>query len=360
MQIISKYKKRIKYNLVLLTGMVLLSGCSIGVSNSNTNSGADGGMWKSGSQGETWSQKVLVPTASGKPKAIAGLNFNSLVMDPNDHYALYAGTQDNGLYYSYDAGENWQEAISIGKIDIKSIAIDPKAKCTIYVASKNKVFKSIDCSRTWSQIYFDTDLTVTVNSIVIDHYDSSTIYIGTSRGDIIKSSDRGGSWRATGRFDGRIQKIVIAPGDSRIIFAGTDKEGLNRSNDGGNTWEDLSKTLKEFKDSSSFKDLAISESKPGFIILASKYGLVKSSDYGDTWAKIELLTPEKDAIINAMAISPKNENEIYYVTNTTFYRSLDGGQNWATKKLPTSRAGGEIIVDPQDAKIIYLGTGAKK
>jgi hypothetical protein len=54
-------------------------------------------------------------------------------------------------------------------------------------------------------------------------------------------------------------------------------------------------------------------------------------------------------------ISPKNVEEIYYATNTTFYRTSDGGKNWTTRKLPTSRAGWRLIVDPEDTNVIYMG-----
>ena len=45
---------------------------------------------------------------------------------------------------------------------------------------------------------------------------------------------------------------------------------------------------------------------------------------------------------------------IYYVTNTTFYRSLDGGINWSSNKLPTSRAGVKLLIDSKNPSIIYL------
>ncbi|PKM87849.1 hypothetical protein CVU83_02450, partial [Candidatus Falkowbacteria bacterium HGW-Falkowbacteria-2] len=74
------------------------------------------------------------------------------------------------------------------------------------------------------------------------------------------------------------------------------------------------------------------------------------------WENIKLITPEKDAIINAVAVNPKNSQELFYVTNTTFFRSLDGGVTWTSKKLPTTRAGSDLLVDFNNPNIMYMGT----
>ena len=60
-----------------------------------------------------------------------------------------------------------------------------------------------------------------------------------------------------------------------------------------------------------------------------------------------------------MALNPQNADEVYYITNTTFYRSLDGGKNWTTKLL-TSRVGSDLSVDPKDGNLIYLGVKTVK
>ncbi|MDD5032383.1 MAG: YCF48-related protein, partial [Patescibacteria group bacterium] len=150
-------------------------------------------------------------------------------------------------------------------------------------------------------------------------------------------------------------EIAISPADSRLIFVATARKGIFRSTDNGANWVSLEEKLKDFKDALSFKDLVVAQADNGLIFLATNYGMLKSADNGENWEKIELITPEKKATINSVAVSPKNSKEIYYVTNTTFYRSLDGGINWATKKLPTTRAGWKLLINPDKTDIIYLG-----
>lgn len=312
-------------------------------------------MFASANKGDTWVQKVLIPSNTGKPKSISNLDVVSLIIDPSDSKAFYFGSPENGLYYTYDKGENWQVAASLGKITPLDIAIDPVEKCVIYAASQNKVLKSVDCARTWSQIYYDNDPAALVTAIAVDNYNHNNVLIGFSRGDILRSADRGGSWQTSGKLGGRIEKIIFSVNDSRIIFAGTRTKGLFRSMDNGFNWEDLKENFKDLKIANNYRSLAISKAKPGFIILANNYGLISSEDNGSTWKKIDLISPEKGAIINSVSIGTKNIDEIYYVTNTTFYRTSDGGVTWTTKKMPTSRAGWILMVDQDNPNIIYMG-----
>lgn len=349
--------RKIVFLISLIILLPFISGCSI---NLNTGSGTgaggnDGGVYKSLNKGETWVQKTLMPTASGRPKSFSGVDINSLIFDPSDNKAIYMGSIDNGLFYSYDAAENWQIATSLGKYSISAVAIDTSSKCIIYASIANKLYKSSDCNRNWIQVYFDNDLKIKINAIAVDNFNSALVYIGTSRGEIIKSADRGISWQTLKRFDFEVKEIITSPFDSKIIFIGLKNNGIFRSKDGGENWTDLSTKLKELVDNTDFNDLELSKSDASSIFLATRNSIFKSTDNGDNWKKIELITPEKEAAINSIAVSPKDAKEIYYVTNTTFYRSADGGQKWITKKLPTNRAGWKLLIDPQDTNIIYLG-----
>lgn len=349
-----KYFKHISLIIVFLSVLVL-SGCTFNLGFGSKPKGPDGAVYKSINKGQTWQQKSLIPTTSGSPISINSLDTSSLVFDPADPKAIYYGTLENGLYYSYDGADSWFPAANLGKVTVNSLAVDPQNKCAIYAAVDNKVMKSIDCSRTWQQIYFDNDLSVAITNITIDHYDSKIVYIATSRGEVITSSDSGKSWRTLNRFEDKVKKIVVAPADSRIIIVATEKRGLFRSNDKGTTWVELAEKLKDFPDSSRFRDLYISKVQPGLIIFATNYGLIKSINYGDDWTGIKLITPEKEATINSVIVSEQDTKQIFYVTNTTFYGTIDGGANWTTKKLPSTRAGWALLADPNNINTMYLG-----
>lgn len=329
-----------------------LTGCSLTGSRSNEKS--VGGVFKSIDGGENWTNQSVIPTASGQAKSIANIETNNLIMDPSDNEALYLGSVQNGLFYTYDGAKNWNVAYSLGRMTINALAVDPNFKCSIYVSSTNKVYKSDDCSRSWRQIYYDNNPEILINTIAINHYSSSNIYIGTSRGEIIKSEDSGKSWQTINRFDAAIQKIIINPKDSRIILTATKYNRIYSSKNSGQSWVNLNKNLAGFKIGENFRDLIINKSASA-IFLITDDTILKSHDYGLNWEKINLIPPEKDASVKAIAVSASNDKVIYYTTDTAFYRSIDGGINWATKKLPTSRSGWSLAINPQDDKIIYLG-----
>ncbi len=364
-------KKTLKLVLALVATALISSACSISTTNTGTATSVDSSFFGSADRGDTWRSLTNVPTTSGRPDSIAEISVNKLTMDPEDSKALYLASYDYGLYYTYNIANGWNFVSSLPKATISDIQVDPKAKCTLYAAVANIVYRSVDCSRTWTQIYYDSNTGTVVNAIAVDHYNSSNLYIGTSRGDIIKSIDSGGSWRTIQRLTEGVTRLIISPLDSRLIFVATTKNDIYSFNSNTNTnpadsanleanflvdnWASFSESLKEYNIGTSFKDIVVSE-KDGKIFLATDKVILRSGDNGYSWESIKLIQPEKDAIINAIAVDPKDSNNLYYVTNTTFFRSSDAGATWTTKKLPTKRAGRRLLVDFNNPNVIYLGT----
>jgi photosystem II stability/assembly factor-like uncharacterized protein len=341
---------KLKTILIFFSASILLSGCTI---NFNTASSNDfGGIFKSANKGALWQRTDLIPTVTGQPANIGGLSASAMVMDPSDNKAIYYGGVENGLFYTYNGAASWGQVLGLGAVTINAVAIDYKYKCTIYAGVANKLYKTIDCGRSWSQVYYDNDPKVLVTAVATDPFDNSIIYIGTSRGEIIMSSDYGSSWRTINRVDNSIKKIIISPSDKRIIFAGTVSDGLYRTLNQGISWVNLTDNSDELKQSRNFRDLIITPNN--ILFIANGYGLLKSTNNGDSWTKLNLITPQGTTVINAVAVNPDNIDEIYYVTNTTFYHSVDGGKNWSTQKLPTARAGSQLLIDPRNPSTIYM------
>ena len=348
--------------LFLVSLPLLLSGCitvKTGGGGSANTSNINGGIFKTTDKGTTWRQKVLIPTTSGKPGNIAGLDAASLVIDPSDEKTIYFGSVSSGLFYTNDGGDNWLAVKSLSKGTVRAIAIDFNAKCSIYCSIGNKVYKTSDCTRTWSPIYTDNQGTVTVDAIAIDPYNSSIAYIGVSRGDIIKSSNAGDNipaWQTIFRAKDKIMMIVIDPNDTKVIFAATGNKGILKSTDSGNTWQNtINANLKKLNIGSLINDIVISKGETAGMYVATENGLAYSADRGETWQSINIIPPQNKAMINDLAVNPQNAKEIYYLADTIFYRSSDGGANWSTIKVPTTRAGWILVLDPKQTNVIYMG-----
>ena len=363
--------KNLKMIIALAVLMVTASACSISTSSSGGSGGVDSSLFLSIDAGNTWRSVASVPTTNGRIQSIADVNVKSMTMDPQDSLAVYLATYDRGLYYTYKVTDGWVAVSGLPTTTINDVKVDPKSKCTIYAALANRLYRSADCARTWTQVYYDNNAGVSVNAIAIDHYNPANIYIGTSRGEIIKSIDSGAAWRTIQRLDKGVSRLLISPLDSRLVFVATDDNKIfsftsntdtNAADSGDigqnfvvDDWTDLNAVLKDFDLGTSFKDIVIS-AKDGSIFIATEKLILRSPDNGITWENIKLLQPEKDAAIAAIAIDPQDSNKIYYVTNTTFFKSVDGGATWTTKNNPTSRAGRELLIDFNNTNNIYLGT----
>jgi len=364
------FSKSLKLIIALSALTLLTSACTISTT-STANQAPDSSIFASGDRGDNWRIMASTPSASGQAGNISNINVNLMTMDPSDSQAVYLASYDSGLYYTYNINEGWNEVKGLPKTTINDIKVDPKAKCILYAAITNRVYRSNDCTRTWTQVYFDNNPGVSVNNIAIDHYNSSNIYIGTSRGEIIKSIDSGNSWRTIQRLDQGVSRLIISPLDSRLIFVATVANKIYSFNSNTKTnvtdsadieanflvenWTDLNDVLKNYNLGASFKDIVVNV-KDGSMFIATDKLILRSVDNGITWENLKLIQPEADAVINAIAVNPLNSSEIYYVTNTTFFRSNDGGVSWTTKKLPTLRAGRELLIDFKTPNVIYLGT----
>lgn len=315
----------------------------------------DGGVFKSIDKGEIWVQRAQILSVGGQRKDFGNVDIITLALDPSDHQAIYAGSAGNGLFYSYDVGESWQQPPYLKGGVVQSITIDPKNKCVIYAAIGNQIFKSADCNRTFTSIYQETRPGIIINQVAIDSYNSNNIYAGNSASDLLKSSDAGKSWAVLYRFNSPILKIIINPQDTRKIYIGTQNLGIFRTGDAGKSWVDLNQGLKQYGGAYVFHDLLLTDAKSESLLLSSQYGLIKTGDAGVSWQALTLLTPPSGADIKVAGVNPQNSQEIFYATPTTFYKSSDGGLKWTTKKLPSTRLPTVLLIHPVEPKLMYLG-----
>lgn len=363
---LNKYKQ-ISRGVLIFFLFLSLSACTISTKSDSVQTNSS--FFLSVDNGNTWADASAVASVSSARQKITDLNIAGIFPDPNDHLAVYLAT-NNGLYYTYNIKKGLNKIDSLPQGLIRSVAVSPGNKCKIYATIANKVYYSNDCSRNFSEIYYDNEKTATVNTIAIDHYNPNNLYLGTSRGEIIKSIDAGLSWRTIHRLDSSVAKILISPQDSRLVFAVTSRADIfsfisntetnpTNSEDINNNFKvsdfkDLNPVLRDLKIGNRFKDLVINESE-GTILLATDKMILRSADNGITWEDLNLIQPDGKAEVNALAISPNNSKEIYYVTDTTFFRSIDGGVTWASKKLPSNRGGSALLIDKVFTKNIYLG-----
>jgi len=346
-------------SLLFVAGSVVaLALMGQGCGGSQSAAGPDGGMFRTKDKGVAWTQLKTL-NVGAKQGSIANVGIATLAIDPQDTKAVYAGTEQNGVIYSLDGGDSWEPAQGLTSGRVPAVAVDPKDKCTIYATRGNQVFKTSNCSRDWTAVYFDPR-SITFTSIVVDWFNPNVLYAGTSDGDIVKSENAGATWRVAHRIDGyKINMIAMDPRDSRIVYAATDRAGLLKTSDGGATWSQIRKELQEFESAQRANIVLPDPSVANRVYTVSKYGILQSDDGGATWKALKLPTPSGTVDMKAFAVNPKDSRELVYATDKAVIWSTDGGQTWTPKKLPTSRGASIILYDPSStaaAATIYLGT----
>jgi photosystem II stability/assembly factor-like uncharacterized protein len=285
--------------------------------------------------------------------------------DPSDPKALYMSTRGQGLFYSYDSGETWTASSFWNGKFIYAFTVDPKDKCTIYVSDGPHIYKTTDCQRSWQLLFTEERPSQRFVALAIDYSDSRIVYGAEIGGDLFRSKDSGNSWRIIKNFNFELRDFVLDRFNPERLYAASYAQGLYRSDDTGASWEDISAGFANFSGSTSFYRLILNPTEKNALFWISKYGILRSSDAGATWSELKLLTPPGSVNIYGFAINPQNLSEIYYTgtilndsnvnVRSTLYKTIDGGANWVTKKLPSNAIPTDLLMSKDNGKKIYLG-----
>jgi photosystem II stability/assembly factor-like uncharacterized protein len=319
--------------------------------------GLGGGIFRSADRGATWEARGAIPTTTG-PQSLHGVNIRGMEQDPQDPRALYVSTDGNGGFVSWDHGDSWRSlGTPFARARVETIAVHPRSTCTLYVAAGQRVFASTDCARSWRS----SDFEFAVAALAVDPLATSRLYAATTAGALLVSSDHGSTWTALHRFGNPVSKFTIAPpverGGSVTMYVGLANGSIMRSESGGTSWVDLRDKFIDFPGAFDLRDLDVAADAPHVLIHASRYGLLRSVDRGNSWADIPLLSAPGAATITTVAIDPRNRNVMYYTTSTTLYKTLDGGVTWESRSLPAG-SGSALLVDADPAlngSVLWLG-----
>lgn len=345
--------------LGLLACSVLLLGA--GCFSSGTGTEGLAGVFVSTDKGETWQHHSKLPKAD-EVKTLSNVSVYRLFPDPDDPKAIYWASRNNGFFFSYDEGFTWQQPL--GELNtgfVYGIAVHPDDRCTIYATNGFLIYKTEDCSRSWTEVYREARSNTRVNSLRFRRDAPHEIYALLTSGDLLESQDEGVNWRVIHRFDEQMGDVFVSMHDNDLMFVASRNKGLFRSQNAGRTWESLEDNMADFAGSNEYRRFFAHPKEPGVLYWVSTYGILRSDDDGDSWREVPLITPPGSAQIYGFAVNPFNDQELYYTATinnrSTFYKSENGGQSWTTKRLPSGQIPTQLYVHPGPDKqnIIYAG-----
>jgi len=346
------------FGIILFSLFFIGAGCITFGDGKSTTSGS-AGMFASVDRGETWEQISSLSTNDGI-RSVSAVSVHSLVQDPQDPATLYWASRQNGMFYTVNNGKTWQRPPApLDKGFIYSIVVHPKEKCTLYSTNGRFVYKSLDCSRSWKEVYRHTESNGIIRSLAIDSFGDNDIFMALDSGQLFRSIDGGNSWQINEKFRLGLRRIISDSLQEGIFYVVSLNKGLQKSVDGGKTWKDISGGLAKFSGGLNFRYFFIHPFKLDNIFWISDYGILFSENGGATWEAMNLLTSPGSVKIYGFTINPKNDDEMYYTatigTRSTLYSTVDGGLTWTTKKLPTGQVPTVLRVHPEQGNVLYAG-----
>ena len=280
-------------------------------------------------------------------------------------------------------------AVTSGRVI--AFAVNPNDRANYYVGvASGGVWKTDNAGTTWTPV-FEKENSYSIGAVTLDPKNPAVVWVGTGEnnaqrsvgyGDgVYKSEDGGKSWKNMGlKTSEHIGKIVIDPRDSNTVFVAAQgplwsaggERGLYKTTDGGKTW----KAVITVSENTGVSDVAIDPSNPDVMYAAAwmrrrhfytlvnggpESAMYKSTDGGNTWAKLKSGLPPGDLGRIGIAISPVDTNVVYATVEASgnlsgIFRSKDQGATWEKMSPNIAQAMyyGNIITDPKDVDRLYI------
>lgn len=266
------------------------------------------------------------------------------------------------------ARAEWTRCGPSDALHVEFLAVDPRDPRTIYAtgefgpnAGSDVAWKTTDGGDTWRRL----DLGVGANSprrIAIDPANPQTLYL-TSDTRVLRSMDAGASWSETGRIAESAPRVApfalaIDPASPNVLYVSAASQGLHRvggvfkSTDRGASWKSPPGGLSRF----TVHDLLAVRGAPSRLYAAESHGFFRSKDDGKSWSAVG---PEGvKARFMSAAVDPQDPRVIYVGTaGAGIFKTTDGCRTWTAANQGLAHpAVYALAIDPVNSQVVWAGT----
>ncbi|MCE2803042.1 MAG: glycosyl hydrolase [Gemmatimonadota bacterium] len=326
--------------------------------------------------------RMLGPFRGGRSTAVTGI--------PSAPHSFVMGTTGGGVWRTDDAGQSWRN-LSDGTFggSIGAVEVAPSDPNVIYVGEGSVdirgntsmgrgAWRSTDGGRNWTRLGLPAAGQIgRIRAHPADPDRAFAAVLGRPFGrnperGVYRTTDGGASWRkvlylndSTGAVD-----LVINPRNPRIVYAamwraerkpwtlisGSSEGGIWRSTDGGETWAKLGGGLPTgvvgkigltVSGANPDRIWAIIEAEPAG-------GLYRSDDGGTTWTRTnaENKLRQRAWYYTHVRADPQEEH-VVYVLNTSLWRSIDGGVSFTEIAVPHGDVH-DLWINPTDKRLMAV------
>ncbi len=347
---------------------------SVEISTANPDiayAGGESTIYRSEDGGLTW-RRVSGGGENGwgAPGVRAGFPIDFQV-DPRNPDRIFANEYGGGNFLSEDGGRTWVDASrGYTGAQVRAIAVDPNEPGQVIAAARSGIFVSQDGGVNWAGLSNPPLVSMEWNAVAIDPSNPQHIVAATNWGNFLANSLNGGvTWERVLNFgEQRVgwHAIAFALSDPDIIYAGSTGyysagsfdssqpgRGIYVSHDEGKNWTPANNALSQ---DASVYWLAVDPQDPQVVYSAtSNHGLLKTTDGGQDWQKVQGGLPQTGA--TAVAISPADASVILAgFMRQALYLSIDGGQTWkpSSRGMSPEAEITSIVFDPASAgEVVY-------
>ncbi|MBU0503569.1 MAG: hypothetical protein KKG43_04175 [Candidatus Omnitrophica bacterium] len=238
------------------------------------------------------------------------------------------------------AQESEWEDVSRGESDFRAVLFHPYKQNIIYAGTGKSVLKSEDKGNSWREVLSISGRDKKVNYLLFSPKDINCIYAATGAG-LFYSTNAGGRWSRIYKGKDYLENdctcLAVLPYG---IYLGT-RAGLIFSKDKGRSWQKVPGKPGQ----SQIYAIACSLKEPDYIYTACAAGIFKTKDAGKYWEMVfqgkstdrdgpDQEEPEDEeeeecfSGVSYMSIDPVNLNLVYLAVQGRVYRSPDKGQTW--------------------------------
>ncbi|MGH9230275.1 MAG: WD40/YVTN/BNR-like repeat-containing protein [Acidimicrobiales bacterium] len=214
--------------------------------------------------------------------------------------------------------------------DISDVAISPDYADdhTVFVISRGRLMRSTDRGTTWREIVRGLgDEGQVLAGVAVAPSDPDVLYLMTRDQGVLRSDNRGTSWRPAngGLSERNLQGLAVSPvsADIAVVAPNTPEGGLFRTTDGGGLWSRVGP-------SDPVTSLAFLPDGRR-VVAGDAHGRVTTSrDAGEAWdSPVEL---DRGHAVSAVAVGAAGEeaDTVFAATASgRLFRSDDGGREFA-------------------------------
>ena len=170
---------------------------------------------------------------SPKPSVLDGVNVRRVVVDPVNANTIYAATT-NGIYKSMDGADSWSRMESLGSKHIEALAIDPSQPGLIIAGEIfGGIWKSTNSGNDWSGPLNSglNSANPYISSLVVDPVNPHTVFAGDLYSGVYRSLDDGENWapfpdwKMSGMAIRAVKDLAIS---AKVMYAATQGGGVFR------------------------------------------------------------------------------------------------------------------------------------